>query len=101
MENQKISTALELVSISRKRNKLKREQNDLACKIRDNQKRVDLLSNLTDYLQDGMSVVEIKTIVSQMKTDYEDRIDEYTISNAEISKERRTLARQIEDLSNK
>lgn len=92
---QRITQVLDLVSKSRRRNKLKREMDDATNKIRDNRKRVELLENLADYIEEGMSVREIHAIIMNMKDDYDDRIDEHTIKNAEISKERRELARKI------
>ena len=58
---------LEFVRLYRRKNKLQREIQDVEKKIRDNQKRVLLLDNLSDYI----------------------------IKNAEISKERRDISKKL------
>lgn len=90
--------ALELVRKERANNKLKREIEENDRQIRDNRIRIELLSNLRDYITPTMTYEDILDVVRNMRSDYEDRVDDYIIKNAEFGKERREIKKVIREI---
>ncbi len=88
---------LSLVREERKKNQIKREIEENEKRIRDNRKKIELLNNLKEYITPEMKYKDIIEIIENMKFDYENRLDDYIIKNAELGKIRREINKKMND----
>ncbi len=99
MENtnkESFQEALEYIRMYRLKNRLKRDLEHNQRKIRDNRKRALLLENLNQYITDEMTIEEIREVIENMRNDYEGRVDDYNIRNAELSQQRREIREKMQ-----
>ena len=78
-----VDNVLELVRKERRKNKIK---------------RVELLLNLKEYVKPHMTYEDFLDILENMQSDYEDRVDDYIIKNAELGKERREINKSLKEI---